>query len=125
MNRLHVEAPDGQDHFEPGTEVDVHLEWDLDHDPETVELRLVWNTAGKGTTDLAVIDTVRFERPLRNESQTATIRLPTSPYSFSGSLISLVWALELVALPKGESTRREIVIAPGAHEISLEPVEAN
>ncbi len=37
---------------------------------------------------------------------------PRSPYSFSGKLISLIWALELVALPGREAARTEITLAP-------------
>jgi len=43
--------------------------------------------------------------------------------SFSGKLISLVWALELVVLPKGASTRQEIKIGPGAKEVRLPDVK--
>jgi hypothetical protein len=31
----------------------------------------------------------------------------------------LIWALELVALPKGESARQEITIGPGGEEVLL------
>ena len=116
---LQIEPLDGQMHFEPGTEIEVRIAWDLEQPCEALELRLVWNTAGKGTTDLAVVDTVRFESPPPRGSEPVTLRLPRSPYSFSGKLVSLVWALELVALPDGDSTRQEIVLAPAGREILL------
>jgi hypothetical protein len=119
MNRLQIETVDGRTAFDPGEEIEALLEWDLEEEPESVELRLVWNTAGKGTTDLAVVRTVRFDSPLRQESRRATVRLPRSPYSFSGKLISLIWALELVALPGGEAARTEITLAPGGREVVL------
>ncbi|HUG91195.1 MAG TPA: hypothetical protein VML55_10190 [Planctomycetaceae bacterium] len=122
MSRMHVETTDGQTRFEPGAEIHVRLEWDLEREPDTLELRLVWNTAGKGTADLDVVETVRFDAPMSHGDRTASMRLPDSPYSFSGKLISLVWALELVALPGRESTRHEILIGPGAREVQLTPV---
>jgi hypothetical protein len=119
MSRLQIEPPDGRTHFEPGTEIEARITWELDEPCEALELRLVWNTAGKGTTDLAVVDTVRFENPPPQGSEPVALRLPHSPYSFSGRLVSLVWALELVALPDGDSTRQEIVVAPAGREILL------
>src|ERR1043166_4380135 len=52
------------------------------------------------------------------------LRLPESPYSFSGKLISLVWALELVAEPSKEVIRREFVLAPGGEEVRLDSLPA-
>lgn len=119
MSRLSIETPTGQTAFEPGAEIDVYLEWELENEPEAVELRLVWNTAGKGDTDLDVVQTERFEWPSPSESRRTTLTLPASPYSFSGKLISLVWALELVALPGKDSARKVITIAPGGREVVL------
>lgn len=119
MSRLTIETPTGQTAFEPGAEIDLYLEWDLDDEPEAIELRLVWNTSGKGDTDLEVARTERFEWPSRRESRQASVMLPRQPYSFSGKLVSLIWALELIALPGDASTRREITIAPGGREVRI------
>lgn len=119
MSSMHIDTTGQQTAFEPGAEIEVYLEWDLDEPAEAVELRLVWNTSGKGTTDLAVAEAVRFDAPSQRESRQATLTLPVSPYSFSGTLVSLIWALELVALPKGESARQEITIGPGGEEVLL------
>jgi hypothetical protein len=45
--------------------------------------------------------------------------LPEGPYSFSGKLISLIWALELACSPGSETVRREITVSPTGHEIVL------
>ena len=45
--------------------------------------------------------------------------MPESPYSFSGKLVSLLWALELVAEPSGDTERKDISITPTGTEISL------
>jgi hypothetical protein len=123
MSSLHIDTAEQRTAFEPGAEIEVYLEWDLDEPAEAVELRLVWNTSGKGTTDIAVADTVRFDAPSQRESRQATLTLPTSPYSFSGTLVSLIWALELVALPGGESARQEITIGPGGEEVVITAAE--
>jgi hypothetical protein len=51
------------------------------------------------------------------------VQLPWGPYSFSGKLISLIWAFELIALPSEDSIRQEIVIGPDAREVQIGPVE--
>jgi hypothetical protein len=123
MNQLQIHTPEGRTNFEPGAEVEVALAWDLEAAPQSLELRLVWNTAGKGTTDLSVVRSYPIDSPAPRDSQQLTISLPTSPYSFSGQLVSLVWALELVALPGMQATRQEIILAPAGREVVLQPVE--
>jgi hypothetical protein len=120
MNTLRVETTDGRTAFEPGEEIEVELQWELDEAPQSLELRLVWNTSGKGTTDVEVARAEQIEEPSAAGRVRKTIRLPRSPYSFSGKLVAIIWALELVALPSEESTRLEIVIAPGESEVRFE-----
>ena len=103
--------------FEPGEEIAVQLGWDFSTAPESVELRVVWNTSGKGTQDVGVASVTPFEFPKAHETRRTTVSLPEQPYSFSGKLISIVWALELVALPDEQSTREEVTIGPGAKEV--------
>jgi hypothetical protein len=97
--------------------------WRLDRAPSDIEVRLFWFTRGKGTADASVIDKVRFHQPLAQDRQAFEIRLPDAPYSFSGKLISLIWAVEIVADPGKEHLLREIVIAPDAREIILPKIE--
>lgn len=124
MSTLSIETTDGRTAFEPGEEIELDLQWELDEAPETLELRLVWNTSGKGTTDIEVARTAPIEEPSASGQIRKTIRLPRSPYSFSGKLVAILWALELVALPKEESTRLEIVIGPGNEEVRFgDPLE--
>jgi hypothetical protein len=49
-----------------------------------------------------------------------SFRLPDGPYSFSGSLITLTWALELVALPNRTTERLDLVVAPTPVEVRLQ-----
>ena len=46
-------------------------------------------------------------------------QLPDAPYSFSGKLISLIWAIEAVAEGIKEAARYEFVLAPEGREIEL------
>lgn len=123
MNDLSLEIFGGNTAFEPGSAIEVDAAWDLDAEPEAIELRTVWNTAGKGKQDVMVVDVVRIDAPSAREQRRITVTSPGEPYSFAGKLISLVWALELVVLPKGTSIRQEITIGPGAKEVRLPEVK--
>jgi hypothetical protein len=118
MNDLSLDIA-GQTSFEPGEQITVEARWNLDGPPDAVELRVVWNTAGKGDVDIQVVDTVRIESLPAADTRPLALSLPRKPYSFSGQLISLIWALELVALPSRASTRLEITIGPGGKKVSL------
>src|SRR5215468_7453198 len=108
--------------FEPGDEANGSASWSLVNPPNSVDLRLFWFTRGKGTEDVGLVKTLSFERPLAIETRSFRLRLPDSPYSFSGKLISLTWALEVVVSPSKQVVRREITIAPGRWEVRLESV---
>jgi hypothetical protein len=118
MNRLSIDTG-GRTSFEPGDEIAVSVQWSLDHPPDAVELRVVWNTTVAEGPDLKVVETVRFDSPPPVETRQLTVRLPREPYSFQGKKLSLTWALELVALPANASTRTEIEIGPGGKKIIL------
>jgi len=104
--------------YEPGEAITGQIRWQRDEVPHHGELRLCWNTRGKGTVDSDVAVTLPLNNLRPREPRPFTLRAPAEPYSFSGKLISLVWALELVVEPE-EVERVELVIAPGAREIEL------
>jgi hypothetical protein len=120
MSQLAIHLDDDRTAFEPGETIPASLDWSLSDPPDAIELRVVWNTVGKGTTDIGIEHVVTIDSPNLSESRRVDVPLPHAPYSFSGKLVSLVWALELVALPSGESTRQEITIAPGGGEVRLQ-----
>lgn len=117
MNRLDIQSD--FDAYFPGGELQAEVSWELDRDPAAVELRLVWNTSGKGDRDLKVVHAVRFDAPSARDRREVTITLPWGPYSFSGKLISLIWALELVVLPANLSVRKELTMGPDAREVLI------
>lgn len=105
--------------YSPGEELVGAALWELDAPPTLAEVRLVWSTKGKGTEDAAVAATVAFDAPRAGDTRPFVLRLPAAPYSFSGKLISLVWAVELVLQPGARCERVEIVVAPGGAEVLL------
>jgi hypothetical protein len=118
---LTIEIPDGRRAFRPGDRIEGTVSWYLEADPKSVELRLFWYTQGKGTQDVEIVQGVPFDNPGAVDSRAFSVELPLAPYSFSGKLISLLWALELVAEPGGETARLEITVSPTGVEILLRP----
>ena len=105
--------------FFPGEELGGKAMWITEKTPDTIELRLFWYTEGKGTQDVTVVDTQVIESPDSRGETEFTFILPADPYSFSGSLVSLAWALEIVVLPGKDAARCEISISPTGEEIDL------
>jgi len=119
MNSLSVKSSDGRDAFSPGETIEVDLRWELDTEPAALELRCVWTTAGKGSTDIGIEKTVRLNAPGIAGSRRIELGLPAAPYSFSGKLVSLIWGFELVAQPSDESCRRTFTLAPEGRGVLL------
>jgi hypothetical protein len=110
---------DGRTSFQPGETISAAAEWELRAPPAAIEARLFWHTSGKGCPDLMIVQTLHWEQLEAKGRREFELRLPREPFSFSGKLISLAWAVELVELPSGESARLEIVVSPTGQEIIL------
>lgn len=121
MDWIQVETVDGRVSFLPGETVEGVASWHLDAPPQSIELRLFWYTEGKGDQDVRIVETVSFEQPGTDDRRAFRVRLPAGPYSFSGKLISLSWALEVVAEPGARAGRCPLVISPAGREILLHP----
>ena len=80
----------GRSAFEPGQTVPVTAKWNLQTPLDAVELRVVWNTAGRGDVDLQIAEAVRIESSHPSDTRQMTLTLPRQPYSYSGKLVSLV-----------------------------------
>jgi hypothetical protein len=119
MGKLNIELNDGTDRFAPAERVEGRIGWNLDMNPGALELSLLWYTSGKGTRDAGVVQTKRIDNPGALGSDGFSFTLPPGPYSFSGRLISLIWALELTCTPGNETVRKEIVVSPTGREVLL------
>ena len=119
MERISIETVGGRVAFEPGAEVRGQVEWDLMTAARRMEIRLFWYTRGKGTTDVHVVKIDRFDVVGLRGRREFRFVLPEEPQSFSGKLISLVWAIEAIAEPGERTTRLELVVAPDGKEVQL------
>ena len=119
MSELRIEVDGGRRWFLPGDTLSGRAVWHLEDDTETIEVRLFWYTSGKGTEDVVIIDSVRTDAAGTAGERSFSFRLPDGPYSFSGSLITLAWALEIIALPHGATERIDFIVAPTPVEVRL------
>lgn len=111
-----------QSAYQPGAVLEGELSWAEQPTPAELSLSLLWHTSGKGTEDAAVVETKTINLSSASGGSSFSFKLPEAPYSFSGSLISLIWAVEAVVLGQNESSQAEFVLSPAGREITLTPV---
>lgn len=123
MSRMQLELADGKTTYRPGETVEGVAFWELDAAPKTVEVRLFWRTQGKGTVDLEVVNALPMTSKGARDRSAFRFPLPVGPYSVSGTLVSIVWGVEVVAEPGGDSAAVEITVSHTRHEVQLKAVE--
>jgi hypothetical protein len=116
---LDITPASGDTSRQPRGVLEMVAQWSLPSAPESLEARLVWFTRGKGTEDVGIVSAERVPSPGASGRHRVRFTLPEAPYSFSGRLISLIWAVELVA--DKMAVRWEFVLAPDGREILLKP----
>lgn len=119
MKQSSLTIADGRQAFEPGETIQIVAEWSCRQAPERAELQLLWFTRGKGDTDRALVQSIPLDAPQAAERRTIELQLPEAPYSFSGTLISLVWAVRLELFGAAKSKQLDIVVSPLAREVVL------
>jgi len=119
MDKLSIAIREDKTAFAPGETVEGAIQWNLDAPPRRLKLSLFWYTSGKGTRDVGVTETLKIDAPGAFGSRDFAFSLPDGPYSFSGKLISLIWAVELTCSPGSDTVRKEITLSPSGSEIVL------
>jgi len=110
---------DNRTGFKPGETLELLVLWALPAKPASLEVRLFWFTRGKGTEDVEVVANETILTDNAAGESTVRFTLPDAPWSFSGKLISLLWAAELVAEPGARAARCEFTLSPTGAEIIL------
>ena len=114
-----IEVKNKQTEFEPGDTVSGTVFWDVAKDPKRVTLNLFWYTDGKGSQDLEIITSLEIESFSCRGEKAFSFELPGEPYSFSGKLISICWALEVFVKKGSAKQQYEFVLGPGGREVRL------
>ena len=120
MSSLNLQLADARTKYRPGERLEGVAFWELAEVPRSLEVRLYWRTQGKGTVDLEVVRSVKLEGIAATDRRPFSVELPPGPYSVSGKLVSIVWGIELVAEPGGQSDNLEITISPSGEEVRLD-----
>ena len=107
--------------FRCGDEIRGTVSWNLESKPERIFVRLFWYTSGKGTMDVGIKDEFVIENPGFSNIQNFNFKAPSSPYSFSGRLISIIWAVEALTSDKKHTESVQLEISPTGREIVLGP----
>ncbi|MFP4056251.1 MAG: hypothetical protein ACLF0G_05215 [Candidatus Brocadiia bacterium] len=119
MPPVSLRTADGQRAFQPGQEVAGTAAWQLPEAPAKAEVCLFWFTEGKGTQDVEVADRAAFDGLAASDERPFRLQLGDGPFSFSGKLISLRWAIELVTEEPHDTERLDIVVSPTGREVVL------
>jgi len=118
-NPLTIETYENRLHYAPGDALEGIVSWQFDHPPDWLELRLFWYTTGKGDRDVHIVSRVAYEQPASVDTQIYSLAFPHGPYSYSGRLTSLIWALELITKPNNDAVRLELAMGPASQEVDL------
>lgn len=117
---IDIKLLDGADEFRPGGTISGSVEWsNLRPRTSGIEIRLVWETTGKGATDTESVASHTVEAVSASGTAEFQFQVPTRPFSFSGKLISLGWVVEAREDPRGEDVRIPITISNDGKEIML------
>ncbi|RYG61759.1 hypothetical protein EON80_23690 [bacterium] len=126
MNEISISIRGGRTRFNPGEVIEGSVNWNLGAPPKSMEIRLFWQTRGKGTTDASVVQINKVENPVAMGDAPYRFALPEAPHSFEGQLIALVWAIEVIAKPargKELSESLEFELSPFAQPIVLPKID--
>ena len=107
--------------YAPSEPIAGTISWsELDEKTDRIEIRLIWYTSGKGDTDVEVVLAEKVDTPPTNGKANFNFVAPTRPMSFSGKLISLTWAVEVVEFPSRDGVKETLVLSPDRNEIILD-----
>ena len=101
--------------YVPGETISGTATWKaLPEKTNQLSVRLIWYTQGKGDRDVDLISGLDIEvaAELQSGEQKFEFIAPHRPHSFSGKLIELTWAVELIAYPSKDSVLETLVIGP-------------
>lgn len=92
-----IKLDDESGRHHPGETVTGTVEWSLGQVPVVATLKLLWRTEGKSwPADTAVAGEMHFDDPRAADRRAFRLILPVMPYSYSGSILSIVWHVEFV-----------------------------
>ncbi|MEM6795916.1 MAG: hypothetical protein AAF725_18215 [Acidobacteriota bacterium] len=102
--------------YRPGETVEGAVRWSGGGAAQSLAISLLWFTEGKGTEDSAVVERRTVDAPGAEGTERFALELPAFPWSASGKLVSIVWAVEASLDPEGEIALARLISSPSAVE---------
>ena len=98
--------------YRPGETVRGRAAWRLNKLPKRLESRLVWTTAGKGTTDIVAVASVRSDALAEAGEWAFELTIPpNAPPDYDGRLVSIKWSLVFDTGRSGETAAVQLVVS--------------
>jgi hypothetical protein len=116
---IKIQIDEDRTAFRPGEMINGSISWRLPVAPTQVTLELFWTTRGKGMVDSEVVQSVQIKHTADSGEQRFELKVPNTPYSFAGKLVSLLWGLRLIIHPSQEQAQVNLTISPTGQEINL------
>ena len=119
-NDMTIDLHINKEHYLPNETLRGSITYKNVNREEKLILILYWYTTGMSELDTHKHLTLDFSPPSESGQQEFFIQLPNHPYSFSGKLITLTWALKLSRINSEMAIIKKIFISPiNGKEIQL------
>lgn len=115
---INIQLDNAESTFAPGDTISGSVEWS-EETGESMEVRLIWFTRGKGDRDFELIATHDVSSFGPSGSERFQFSAPNRPQSFAGKLVALQWAIESIVFPDENAELKELIISSTGREIDL------
>jgi len=115
---INVKLDNEESTYRPGDTISGSVEWS-EEEGDSLEVRLIWFTQGKGDRDFELISTHTVTAFGPSGSERFQFSAPHRPQSFAGKLISLQWAIEAIAFPSQNTKLQNLTISSTGKEIEI------
>ena len=117
-----IQFKDENTDFIPGESIAGTVQWNRTNqgDCDRIEIRLIWYTHGKGDRDYGIADSKAVSEVQQTDSISFEFVAPHRPYSFSGKIVSLQWAIEAITFPDLGAEQLQLTITPDRQKIVLQ-----
>lgn len=123
MDNITLFLKDGKITYRPGETIRGELLWDLSQEVQDITINIFWYTNGIGEQDSEIAVTEKISMPLQKGRQSFEIELPLAPYSYTGQITELQWAIEATTMKDKVKDVKEFSMTPDKREIVLPKVE--
>lgn len=121
MGSMKISFNDNKRAYLPGETLRGTASWSLEKPAGQVKIHLIWRTEGKGTQDSGLIESIAYDNLDRNGEREFQFKLPGQPYSYSGTLISILWEAELEAEGADDISHEAIIVSPFGRPVTAQP----